>query len=80
MTPVLHCAACFSRSSFFAGQLIYEWEQSLEELNVFIRPPPNVTAAMIECVISTGHVTLGLRGSRDKFLDVRASELLVVDS
>lgn len=60
-----------SHASSLAGNLVYEWEQSLEELNVFIRPPPGVTAAMIHCVISANHVVLGLRGSRDRFLDVR---------
>ncbi|TYZ61096.1 hypothetical protein PybrP1_004557 [[Pythium] brassicae (nom. inval.)] len=60
------------------GNLVYEWEQSLEELNVFIRPPPGVTAAMIQCVITAGHVVLGLRGSRDRFLDHDLSSSVVV--
>ncbi len=54
-----------------ADQVIYEWEQSLEELNVYIRPPPGITASMILCEIAANHVTLGLRGSNDKFLNVR---------
>lgn len=57
-------------SSLFADQVIYEWEQSLEELNVYIRPPPGITASMILCEITANHVTLGLRGTNDKFLNV----------
>ncbi|KAF1787119.1 putative tubulin polyglutamylase TTLL9 [Phytophthora cactorum] len=41
------------------GRVIYEWEQSMEEVNVFIKPPPGVTAQQIQCDITTNHVTLG---------------------
>ena len=30
------------------GRTIYEWHQSLEEVHVFIAPPPGVTAKMID--------------------------------
>lgn len=54
-----------------ADRVIYEWEQSLEEVNVFISPPRGVTAHDILCEITATHVTLGLRGVADKFLNVR---------
>ncbi|DBA04815.1 TPA: hypothetical protein N0F65_004452 [Lagenidium giganteum] len=50
-------------------RLIYEWEQSMEEVNLFITPPPGITANHIECEITAMHLRLGLRGSRDRFLD-----------
>ncbi|KAG1711559.1 hypothetical protein DVH05_008808 [Phytophthora capsici] len=53
------------------GRVVYEWEQSMEEVNVFIKPPPGVTAQQIQCDITANHVTLGLRGVTDKFLNVR---------
>lgn len=53
-----------------ADQVIYEWEQSLEELNVYIRPPPGIAASVILCEITANHVTLGLRGTNDRFLNV----------
>uniref|UniRef100_K3WHJ6 CS domain-containing protein n=1 Tax=Globisporangium ultimum (strain ATCC 200006 / CBS 805.95 / DAOM BR144) TaxID=431595 RepID=K3WHJ6_GLOUD len=59
-------------------QVIYEWEQSLEELNVYIRPPPGITANMILCEISANHVALGLRGTTDKFLNHDLSSSVVV--
>jgi hypothetical protein len=52
---------------------VYEWEQSLEEVNMFITPPPGVSAQQILCEISATHVTLGLRGMTDKFLNVRVT-------
>jgi hypothetical protein len=51
-------------------RVIYEWDQSLEEVNVYITPPPGLTANLIECKITTNRVVLGLRGSKDKFLNV----------
>jgi hypothetical protein len=45
------------------GRTIYEWEQSLQELHVYIKPPPGVTAKMIECKIGATSMTLGLKGN-----------------
>lgn len=58
--------------------MIYEWEQSLEEVNIFITPPPGLTANLIECDITANHITLGLRGSKDKFLNHDLSSPVVV--
>ena len=55
--------------------MIYEWEQSLEEVNLFITPPPGITAGQIQCEISVSHVTLGLKGVQDKFLNVSGSPM-----
>ena len=45
------------------GRKIYEWEQSLEELHVFIELPPGVTAKAIACDIKAASMTLGLKGN-----------------
>lgn len=42
------------------GKVIYEWEQTLEDLHVYIQPPPNVTAKMLQCKIGSTTMTLGL--------------------
>jgi hypothetical protein len=52
------------------GRTIYEWEQGYEEVNVFIAPPPGVTAKLVDCKISVGHVRLGVKGN-PPYLDVR---------
>lgn len=57
------------RASFVhEGRTIYEWEQSLDEVLVYIRPPAGVTASMVVCSLKTRHVTLGLKGA-PPFLD-----------
>jgi len=45
------------------GRTIYEWEQTLQELHVYITPPPGVTAKMIDCKIGPSSMTLGLKGN-----------------
>mmetsp|Transcript_54091 Transcript_54091/g.89782 ORF Transcript_54091/g.89782 Transcript_54091/m.89782 type:complete len:157 (-) Transcript_54091:409-879(-) len=45
------------------GRTIYEWEQSLEDVTVFITPPPGVTAKMLDCKIEARRLTLGLKGN-----------------
>ncbi|ETV94452.1 hypothetical protein H310_11781 [Aphanomyces invadans] len=67
------------RSFTHQGQLIYEWEQSLEEVNLFIRPPPGITAAHLNCTITPTRLTLGLKGSADRFLDHEFSSQVVAD-
>mmetsp|Transcript_15887 Transcript_15887/g.30733 ORF Transcript_15887/g.30733 Transcript_15887/m.30733 type:complete len:155 (+) Transcript_15887:174-638(+) len=45
------------------GQLIYEWEQNLDEVLIYVRPPPGVTGKMIDCKITKTHLTLGIKGN-----------------
>eukprot|EP00638_Chattonella_subsalsa_P012593 CAMPEP_0117799172 /NCGR_PEP_ID=MMETSP0948-20121206/13608_1 /TAXON_ID=44440 /ORGANISM="Chattonella subsalsa, Strain CCMP2191" /LENGTH=221 /DNA_ID=CAMNT_0005630993 /DNA_START=25 /DNA_END=690 /DNA_ORIENTATION=- len=45
------------------GKTIYEWEQSLEEVNLYIKPPPGVPSSAIDCEISHQHLKLGLKGN-----------------
>ena len=61
--PLAKLAARASRTAFVHdGRTIYEWEQSLEEVLVYISPPAGVTASMVTCAFKTRHVTLGLKG------------------
>jgi hypothetical protein len=52
------------------GVTVYEWEQSMEEVLIFVKPPPGITADMIDCTISEHHLTLGIQGN-PPFLNVR---------
>ncbi|KAM3386569.1 hypothetical protein ACQJBY_009875 [Aegilops geniculata] len=38
------------------GQKVFEWDQSLEEVNMYIELPKNVPTKLIQCVIQAGHV------------------------
>lgn len=53
------------------GKEIYQWEQSLEEVNVLLRPPDWVKAKNIECKITQTHLTIGVQGNAP-FLNVRS--------
>lgn len=45
----------------YEGRTIYEWEQSLEECNIYIGPPPGVPRSVIEIVITYNHLTVGIK-------------------
>lgn len=45
------------------GNTIYEWEQSLEEVNIYITPPPGITRSAIDVEISHTHLRIGLKGT-----------------
>lgn len=47
----------------YNGRTIYEFEQSLDEVTIYVLPPPYVTKGnQINCVISANHFKLGLVG------------------
>jgi len=51
------------------GQTVYEWEQTLEDVSLYITPPPLVKASMLYCTITPSHLTLGLKGAPHPFID-----------
>lgn len=47
----------------YNGSTVYEFEQSLDDVTIYILPPPYVTRGnQINCVISANHFKLGLVG------------------
>lgn len=54
------------------GELIYEWEQSLEDVTVYVNPPKGVSAEMVSCEIKPNWLKLGLKGN-PPFLDEQTS-------
>ena len=47
----------------YQGRTIYEWEQSLEEVNIYISPPPGVPRHLFDIEISHTHVRVGIKGA-----------------
>ncbi|GAB5361759.1 hypothetical protein AAMO2058_000740200 [Amorphochlora amoebiformis] len=47
----------------FQGRTIYEWEQTLEEVDIYINPPPGVTSRQIVCNIKSDHLEVGIKGA-----------------
>jgi len=44
------------------GSRVYEWEQSFEEVSMYVRPPLGVKASQLLCAITPKHLTLGIKG------------------
>lgn len=64
-----NCEMATKKQKFmYEGREIYEWEQSLDEVLVYIKPPPGIRAAQIDCKIETSRFVLGLKGN-PPFLD-----------
>ncbi|KAG6493436.1 nudC domain-containing protein 2-like isoform X1 [Zingiber officinale] len=52
------------RHSFFNGeQKVFEWDQTLDEVNMYIDLPPNVPKKLYYCKIQSGHVEVGIKGN-----------------
>lgn len=66
---VLYRYICIIHGTYLE-QVIYEWDQSLEEVNLYIRPPSGVQAHDIECKITSDHVVLRLKGQDGNYLNV----------
>lgn len=45
------------------GRVIYEWEQSLEEVNIYIPAPPGVPRSAFDIVIGHTNLKVGLKGN-----------------
>ncbi|KAL0368831.1 UNVERIFIED_CONTAM: hypothetical protein Scaly_1102000 [Sesamum calycinum] len=45
------------------GQKVFEWDQTLEEVNMYITLPPNVPKKLFCCKIDSKHVEVGIKGN-----------------
>lgn len=53
------------------GQLVYEWDQTVDDVNLYVQTPPGLKASMLRCDIQSRRVTIGVKGDKP-YLDVRA--------
>eukprot|EP01132_Coremiostelium_polycephalum_P001987 gene1987-2445_t len=51
------------RKFIYNNVTVYEWEQSIDEVNIYVTPPNGVTAKMVSCTITPTRLTLGLKGN-----------------
>ncbi|KAL8241026.1 hypothetical protein R6Q59_014381 [Mikania micrantha] len=52
------------RHSFFHGsQKVFEWDQTLDEVNMYINLPKGVPTNLIYCKIQSKHVEVGIKGN-----------------
>ncbi|CAD7950069.1 unnamed protein product [Amoebophrya sp. A120] len=47
----------------YNGRKIYSWDQTIDEINVYIDPPPGVTKHDLDISIAPRHVKIGLCGN-----------------
>nr|GMD26895.1 nudC domain-containing protein 2 [Ipomoea batatas] len=45
------------------GQKVFEWDQTLEELNIYINLPENVPKKLFYCKIESKHLEVGIKGN-----------------
>uniref|UniRef100_A0A804MTL9 CS domain-containing protein n=1 Tax=Zea mays TaxID=4577 RepID=A0A804MTL9_MAIZE len=45
------------------GQKVFEWDQTLEEVNMYIELPKGVPTKLFHCSIQASHVEVGIRGN-----------------
>ncbi|KAF6153608.1 hypothetical protein GIB67_027475 [Kingdonia uniflora] len=45
------------------GQQVFEWDQTLEEVNIYITLPPNVPSKLFHCKVQSKHVEVGIKGN-----------------
>eukprot|EP00798_Chlamydomonas_sp_ICE-L_P003977 gene3977-14056_t len=48
---------------FHEGRLVYEWDQTISEVNIYIDVPPGIRAKQMFCDITTQHLKFGLTGN-----------------
>eukprot|EP00602_Paraphysomonas_sp_CaronLab_P007915 CAMPEP_0185035672 /NCGR_PEP_ID=MMETSP1103-20130426/27475_1 /TAXON_ID=36769 /ORGANISM="Paraphysomonas bandaiensis, Strain Caron Lab Isolate" /LENGTH=159 /DNA_ID=CAMNT_0027572867 /DNA_START=188 /DNA_END=667 /DNA_ORIENTATION=+ len=60
------------------GRLIYEWEQSLDEVNIYIVPPEHVKKSDFDIVITPHRVKVGLKGL-PPFIDEETGGIVKAD-
>ena len=53
-----------SRHAFtHEGRVVYEWDQTLEEVNVYVSVPPGVRAGALDVSIKPSDVSIGIKGN-----------------
>ncbi|CAN1282333.1 NudC domain-containing protein 2 [Linum perenne] len=45
------------------GKTVFEWDQTLDEVNLYIDRPTGVRPQQFHCVIGSTHLTIGIKGS-----------------
>jgi hypothetical protein len=54
----------------YNGQRVYDFQQDLDQMTIFVRPPPHVhQGRQIHCEITANHLKLKLVGSTDWYLN-----------
>lgn len=61
------------------NRTIYEWDQTLSEVNIYIEVPPGVRAKQLFVEVKQSHIKIGIKPN-PPYLDVRHPSLLVISA
>lgn len=62
------------------GRLIYEWEQTLTEVILYIPTPPGITKkAQMDVKLTAHHVMVALKGATQRYLDEDTGGPIILD-
>jgi hypothetical protein len=53
----------------FEGRTIYEWDQTLGEVNIYVQLPPDAKARDLDIAIESKHLRIGIKNTKP-YLDV----------
>lgn len=45
------------------GQKVYEWDQTLHDVNIYIDAPPGVRAKQLVVIVTATHLTVSIAGN-----------------
>ena len=51
-------------------QKVYEWDQTLHDVNIYINAPPGVRAKQLSVIVTVTHLTISIAGN-PPYLNVR---------
>lgn len=51
------------RRDGFTGKEVFEWDQTIEEVNLYIPLPPGVPKNLFYCKIQSSHMEVGIKGN-----------------
>lgn len=63
----------------YQGRTVYEWEQTLSEVILYISPPSGVNKKLLDIRIQPNHLKVGIKGSETAYLDEDTGGSIVVD-
>eukprot|EP01114_Cavostelium_apophysatum_P008168 TRINITY_DN2048_c0_g1_i1.p1 TRINITY_DN2048_c0_g1~~TRINITY_DN2048_c0_g1_i1.p1 ORF type:complete len:155 (-),score=20.10 TRINITY_DN2048_c0_g1_i1:42-506(-) len=62
------------------GQKVYEWDQTLEDVNIYIEPPPGTRAKNIDYILTSTNLTVGIKGNPPYLKHELGGQVKVKDS
>eukprot|EP00850_Spirogloea_muscicola_P005203 SM000023S07659 [mRNA] locus=s23:774412:775853:+ [translate_table: standard] len=51
------------------GRVVLEWDQTVEEVNLYVPLPPGARARQVFCDIAPRSIAVGLKGASSRYLD-----------